>query len=592
MKKIIMFVMVLAIATPAMALIWEPHSQGFAGCPGSGQVLWEFTEPGCLPTSDVADPPYLFDPDIPDPVFGTSYTDGGPVEGWTWSDGVYTANGEDGLNQPIPDRGGKQYMRMYFEVVHTMVESADPSFMGFAMELWDREDWEGCPTGAALIGDYEGIYFPPPTDTFDLGGGWHQSYWVFDFSTDGSVGTEIFPDLHDATHTTALFGMTDLGDVYPFDLEEVYINYIWYNNADGSDIPTVPCVCLTCPETRLIIDSNDIPVYEPQDTGGPPPQGPTDGQLQVNLAWKPGEDLGYPPFTCTVVVDPDPNVEHVGSADFSFTKPVPPDPNGNVTLYFTEANWDVYQNVHVEATEDLLKEGNESNNVKFTITIDIDDPNFGSDPCDPVTQTKAVIVMDNDIPYISVLPSGHLWRVLTENSPGVQRCVNVTLSHEPTHDVEVRAAIQSEYDLLFDTVIMDPNFEEWTDPNHLLFTDINYNSPQQICLTVVDDDELAEAWLEWVPGQIILWGLSDDPRYEAVSDDGDGELEYTVVNFNVQDNDCGSVGYSPYDVNEDCYNDLSEAASLYNEWLSCTYKDGRSGTGVAEFKDCDAAWNF
>jgi hypothetical protein len=58
MKKIIMFVMVLAIATPAMALVWEPHTQGFAGCEGSGQVLWEFTEPGCMPTSAVANPPY------------------------------------------------------------------------------------------------------------------------------------------------------------------------------------------------------------------------------------------------------------------------------------------------------------------------------------------------------------------------------------------------------------------------------------------------------------------------------------------------------------------------------------------------------
>ncbi|MHC4501369.1 MAG: hypothetical protein ACYS21_19945, partial [Planctomycetota bacterium] len=486
MKKIIMFV---------------PHSPGFAGCPGSGQVLWEFTEAGCMPTSNVADPPYFFDPDVPDPVFGNSYdTEGGPVEGWTWSGGVYTVSDEDGLNQPIPDRDGKQYLRMYFEIVHTMVEGDDPSFIGMGMELWNRLDWEGCPAGADFIGSYEGIWFPTPTDTFDLGGGWHQTYWQFDFSTDGSVGTEAFPDLHEATHTTFLIGMLDEIDfsATPFDIEEAYINYIWYNNADGSDIPTEDCVCLTCGEPTLIIDSNDIPVYEPQDTGGPAPQGPTDGQLQVSLAWRPGEDLGYPAFTCTVVVDPDPNVEHVGSADFSFTKPVPPDPNGNVTLTFTEANWNQYQNVHVEATEDLLKEGNESNNVGFTITIDIDDPNFGGpegDPCAPeVTQTKAVIVFDNDIPYISVLPVGHLWRVLTENSPGVQRCVNVTLSHEPTHDVEVRAAIQSEYDLLFDTVIMDPNFEEWTDPNHLLFTDINYNSPQQICLTVVDDDELAEAW--------------------------------------------------------------------------------------------------
>ncbi len=301
MKKIIMFVMVLAIATPAMALEWDPHTQGFAGCPGSGQVLWEFTEAGCMPTSNVADPPYFFDPAVPNPTFGNSYeTEGGPVAGWTWSDGVYTVNGEDGLNQPIPDRGDKQYMRMYFEIVHTMVESDDPSLIGMGMELWNREDWAGCPEGADFIGEYNGIWFPTPTETFDLGGGWHQTYWTFDFSIDGSVGTEIFPDLHEATHTTFLIGMPDL-DVYPFDIEEAYINYIWYNNVDGSDIPTNDCLFLPDPGKKLLfVDSNDLPIYEPYDPpDGPPVEGPTDGQLQVSLTWRPsvivGETKIYPP---------------------------------------------------------------------------------------------------------------------------------------------------------------------------------------------------------------------------------------------------------------------------------------------------------
>jgi len=576
--------MVFAIATPAMALIWEPHTQGFAGCPGSGQVLWEFTEPGCMPTSDVADPPYYFDPDVEDPVFGTSYTDGGPVVGWTWSGGVYTVNGEDGLNQPIPDRGGKQYMRMYVEVVHTIVESTDPSFIGFALEIWNRYDWTGCPTGAALMGEYDGYYFEPPTDTFDLGGGWHQSYWVFDFSTDGGVEFES-SILHEATHTAALFGMLDAGNIYPFDLEEVYINYIWYNNADGSDIPTEDCIFLPEPGKKvLIVDVNDIPVYEPQDFGGPPPLGPTDGQLQVSLAWPPGESLGYPAFNATVVVDPDPNQENAGSSDFSFTKPVPPDPNGNVTLYFTQANWSQYQNVHVKATKDLLPEGIETFKVEFTVTIDIADCNFGGIGCDPVVDTASVRVIDNDIPYISVLPPGHLLNVLTENNPGVPRCVNVTLSHQPDYDVEVRAELVSDFDILLENmVVMDPNFEDWTDPNHFLFTSGNYNSPRQICFKALDDEELVEPWLEWVYGQLLLNGLSDDPRYQSEAEGG--ELEETVLNFNVQDNECGSVGYPPYDVNEDCYVDLSEVATLYSQWLFCTdpYDDNEL---------CDKVWNL
>jgi hypothetical protein len=222
MKKLIMIVIVLVIASPAVALIYPPHSPGFGCCGGSGQVIWEFLEEGCMPTN------YIFDYGPADDLtFGTRYDDGGPVPEWVWSDGAYTVNDEDSLNQPVPDSGGKQYMRMYFEVVHTLVESEDPSLIGLGLELWDMGDWEGCPgssdgSGGEYINGYE---FPEATVVFDIGGGWFQSVWVADFSEDGSVympgfeGYE-FPDLYEATHTTAIIGMSDFGAT-GFDIEEV-----------------------------------------------------------------------------------------------------------------------------------------------------------------------------------------------------------------------------------------------------------------------------------------------------------------------------------------------------------------------------------
>jgi hypothetical protein len=598
MKKLIMFVMVLAIAASAGATRFPHPPPDFAGCANSGMVFWEFLTDGCDPTSDIQDPPYVFDPELPDPTFGTRYQDGGPV--WTWSagdgaKGIYTCDDEDSLNGSIPVRGDETYMRMYFQVVHTLVASDDESLIGMGLELWDMGEWAGCPEMYEGVGEYlEGYEFPAPTYTELIGGVWHRSTWVADFSTDGAVWSfgdtdREFGDLFEATHTTAIIAMGDFG-ASGFDMEEVVMDYIWFSESDYSDIPDEPCWGAEAPIT---VDTNDIPVYEPQDAGGPPPMGPTDGQLQISLAWKPGEDLGYPPFICTVVVDPDPNVEHVGNPDFSFTKPVPPDPNGNVTLTFTQANWDIYQNVHVAATQDLLREGNESGNVEFRVTINIDDPNFGSDPCRPVSTTQGIIVVDNDIPYISVLPRGQLEDILTENNPLVPRCVNVTLSHLPTHNVEIRAFIESEFDLIYDQVIVDPNFEDWTDPNHLLFTPGNYNSPQQICLKVLDDEEHPDTDDEWIPGTLFVNGASDDIRYEAESDDGDGELEPTQVNFNVQDNDCGAWGFYAEDTNGDCVIDLSELAALWTQWHYCTLKDGRSvPAGVAIWADCDAAWNL
>ena len=593
MKKLIMFVMVFAIAAPALALKYPPHSPGFAGCANSGQVLWEFTEDGCNPTSSVADPPYYFDPDLPNPLFGTRYEDGGPV--WPWSAGAYYVDEEDSLNNPIPERGGKQYLREYFEVVHTAdpETASDDSLIGMGLEIWNMADveWPGCPEGyqqyfpAGEEGYLGGYEFPEPTLTEDLGDGWFQSYWVFDFATEDGVFEDYFPDLFEATHATAIIGMIDYG-AEDFYLEEVYCNYIWFNEADGSDIPEENCVLIADPQKApLILETVDLPVYEPQDAGGPPPMGPTSGKLKVKLAWRPG-DPTYPNFNCKVLIDPDPNQENVGNADFSITNPVPPDPNGNVELTFTQANYNVFQEVTIAATADLLREGQESTNMLLTVTIDINDPNFGSDPCQPVSKTKGIIVVDNDIPYISVLPADPckpLRGTLSENNPGVPVVANVRLSHLPTSNVEVRAGIDSEYDLLFDMVVIDPNFEDWTDPNNLLFTPGNYNVAQTITFKAIDDDELVADGLEWVPGWIYFETVSDDPRYKSV--DEDGELEPQNTLFDVQDNECGAWGYEALDANFDCVVDLADFAHYYNQWLACTlpYDDDEV---------CDKLWNL
>jgi hypothetical protein len=628
MKKLIMFVMVLAIATPAMALEYPDVAPDFTGCDNSAWVVWEFLTDDCNPSSEDYSPPYAYSPEPVDPItFGSRHWDdptddagwGGSYDEdlWTYSDGKYSVEAEDSFNQSIPHRGGKAFLRQYFQVVHTMPEGADPcelGLIGLGLELWDmsvyeEEGWTGCPVGyEGLAGDgYIGgdNYKAPDKDlSVDHGNGWHTSVWVTDFWQDTECTTKYAAvdsiDLDAATHAVCIIGMDLDRPAQIYQIEEIILDFIWFDEVDGSDIPTQCCICRDGGEPVVIVEPNDIPVYEPQDTGGPPPMGPTDGQLQISLAWRPGEDPCYPndpghyapEFTVTVLIDPDPNNEHVGNSDFSFTKPVPPDPNGNVTLTFDETNWDVYQNVVVEATADLLREGTESSSVKFTVTIDIDDPNFGSDPCEPVTRTYSIAVGDNDIPYISVLPFGQLMDIFTENDPGVERCVNVTLSHKPCPDpcnpetcyeVEVRAEATSEFEIILEQFIMDPNFEDWTDPNHLLFNKDNYNVNQQVCFKVLDDEEHPDTDLEWIPGTVLFNGISDDIRYQSV--DEDGELEPTGVNFNIQDNDCGAWGYDILDINEDCYVGIEDAATLFGQWLFCT--DPYDDDGM-----CDKVWNL
>jgi hypothetical protein len=389
-------------------------------------------------------------------------------------------------------------------------------------------------------------------------------------------------DLDSATHAVCIIGMDLDRPAQLFQIEEVILDFIWFNEADGSDIPDAPCK----PRGgKPPLDIVPVVVYEPQDAGGPPPQGPVSDNLQVKLKYKPGENLGYLPFNCYVMVDPDPNQENAGSSDFSFTNPVPPDPNGNVYLTFTQANWDTYQNITVTATADTEREGNESFNIEFTVTIDIADPNFGNP--EPVIQRKsAVSVADNDIPFISVVPYGNLMDVLTENDPCVPRCVDVTLSHLPNSDVYVYVTRESEFELLLESMsVMDPPLGIADEPNRLEFTSGTYNSPQQICLEARDDEDRPDTDLEWIPGVILFNGISDDIRYQS-SEDG-GELEEKSVDFNVQDNECGARGYSYTDFNGDCVVDLADFAQFYSQWTLCTQPYPSDPCEV-----CDKLWNL
>lgn len=260
-------VMVAAIATPATALKYPPDAPSFGGCENSGWVLWEFVDDYCLPTSDEFDPPYGYYPALTDPTFGGRHFD--PCDGWgsnenyeygwpwDWEDGVFTILSEDVITQSIPARGSKQYLRQYFEVVHTLVpgmlESDYRWPIGLGIEIWDMsvyppDGWTGCPIGYEnLTGDgyRDGYEFIPPEIHYELGGGWYKSVWIHDFSTDGSVYSGEYPasfdDLFEVTHTACIVGMDldpEAGEI--FQIEEVLLDFIWYDDPDGNDIPTVP----------------------------------------------------------------------------------------------------------------------------------------------------------------------------------------------------------------------------------------------------------------------------------------------------------------------------------------------------------------
>ena len=435
---------------------------------------------------------------------------------------------------------------------------------------------------------------------------------TIDYSVDNTNWTELgtFDDWEEATGEddyTGFDGPDFAGASARYVLITINSDHDSLDDMDAISEIKIEAIAAKVP---IVIDSNDLPVYEPRDMGpppGPPLMGPTEGQLLVSLGWRPGKPT-YPNFIVTVVIDPN---EGPGlHEDFIFPDSADPT-NGTVTLTFDETDFDIPQQVIVQAVQDLDKEGDESYPVELTFTNNIADPNFNSDPCE--LMIAVVGVVDNDVPFVVVYPPGELENVLKESDPCLPKCVDVTLSHVPDHDVYVLVTPESEYNLLLESMsVMDPPLSVLDDPNKLTFTvsgnptwipgtmTSNWNVAQTICLEARDDPCLVEPWLEWVGGEIIFRPYSEDLRYlvpelypdgtdaddpdtEEEEETSDGEAEETAVDFDVQDDECGAWGYDPVDINEDCVVDLSEIAYFYSQWQFCTqpYEDG-----------CEALWNL
>ena len=530
MKKLIMFLMVLAISVPASATIDDSAPPLWGNAGPRSTTVWQ------MESDPATDPP------CEDGATGAEWRSDG-----TWADGVFT-NPEIWCYAGVPSGSGT------YATIRTQLQLSEGSGTpgGATFEFEDEEQW---------LGDII------PTVT-DQGGG----LWVIE-------GTGTFPE---GGIICGLWTDSDDGD---FQIEGIIMDILLHESEEPPSSTPRRSSCAGQVKQAIFVDSNDLPVYEPQDPCGPPALGPTEGQLLISLGWQPGKDLGYPNFTATVNVDPNEGPgEH---EDFVFPDSIAVD--GSVDLTFTQANWSDPQPVAVQAVQDIDREGDEDYPIELTVTIDIADANFGNPT--PVVVTDFVGVVDNDIPLVVALPSA-IEGQLSENDPCVPYCFDVTLSHVPTHDVYVFVTRESDYDVLLESMsVMDPPLDEIGDPNKLHFTPGTYNTPQTICLEALNDPCLAEEWLEWIPGVVILTPYSEDVRYRvgwlnadgSDAPDSGGEAEETIVDFDVQDNECGSVGYPRYDINENCYVDLSDVSVLYGQWLDCTLPYG---------DECDKLWNL
>ena len=108
------------------------------------------------------------------------------------------------------------------------------------------------------------------------------------------------------------------------------------------------------------------------------------------------------------------------------------------------------------------------------------------------------------------------------------------------------------------------------DPNVLLFTAGNWNQPQTVSVTAVDD-VILEDYLH--PSTISHTVTSSDSTFNGIS------LNSVVVL--IYDNECGRWSYPPADFNRDCRVDLLDLLLFSSDWLDCTQPDA-SGCSAVE----------
>jgi large repetitive protein len=137
--------------------------------------------------------------------------------------------------------------------------------------------------------------------------------------------------------------------------------------------------------------------------------------------------------------------------------------SGN-SLIFTPANWNTPQTVTVTASED-------SDVVNDIISFEVSVNDSSSDNAfDPLTNiTRTINVTDNDVPTVIVSPTG-----ITINENGGNGSFTVVLGAQPTSNVVI--------DL---TTLSAP--DATVSPSQLTFTPANWNIPQTVTVTGVDD---------------------------------------------------------------------------------------------------------
>ena len=179
------------------------------------------------------------------------------------------------------------------------------------------------------------------------------------------------------------------------------------------------------------------------------------------------------------------------------------------TLTFTDKNWNTAQTVSVTAVDDSMVEEN-PHITKVTHTVTSSDKNYSGLTID----TIKVSIEDNDSPGIEISPT-----TLELAEGDKPKKYSIKLKSQPTSDVVVQIANDAQVSV---------------DKENLSFTSSNWNLPQTVTVTAVDDSEI-EATPHF---SVIKHNFTSSDTYY-------NELKTDNISISIADNDTPGIVINP-----------------------------------------------
>ncbi|MDP6976557.1 MAG: hypothetical protein QF575_08335, partial [Acidimicrobiales bacterium] len=198
--------------------------------------------------------------------------------------------------------------------------------------------------------------------------------------------------------------------------------------------------------------------------------------------------------TFTVVLDSEPTGNVVFGVTASDTREATVSP---ATLTFTSANWDTAQAVTVTGVDDSIADGSQAS----TATISVNTSSTADSGYDALAdQDVDVTTSDDDTPGVSVSQSGGSTSVAES---GTTDSFTVELTTQPVSDVVI-------------SVSSADTGEVTVSPATLTFTSANWDTPQTVTATGVDDTDV-DGTID-VDVTVAVMAASSDDAYDGVAD--------------------------------------------------------------------------